>query len=103
MKRSLLLLLFCGGCMTAVKHGNIVEIDTTVFGMNVAASTGGTSTPAVQFGLIREKLLFLPTSTNRVYAPVFRTSGQINNNGRTLIFGGDDESSSGDSVAVTNK
>ena len=38
------------GCMTAIKHGDIVELDQTVFGFNVAASTGTTQMPAVQLG-----------------------------------------------------
>ena len=99
----LIALLALTGCVTAIKHGNIIEVDQTVFGFNVAASTGATEMPAVQFGLIRSKVLFVPTSTNKVYSPQFSTSGDINNNGRTLLFGGQDSSTSGESVVVTNR
>ncbi len=90
------------GCMTAIKHGDIVELDQTVFGFNVAASTGTTQMPAVQLGLIRSKILFVPTSTNKVYAPQFSTFGELNNNGRALLFGGQESSASGGAVLVTN-
>lgn len=98
-----ILLMSLAGCTTAIQRGNIIELDQTVFGFNVAASTGTTEMPAVQFGLIRSKVLFVPTSTNKVYSPQFSTSGEINNNGRTLIFGGQDSSFSGECVVVTNQ
>jgi len=98
-----LLLAVCTGCTTAIRHGNIIELDTTVFGFNIAAATGNSVSPAVQFGLIRQRALFVPTSTNKIYAPQFQTSGDLNNNGRTLFFGGQDATSTGECVQVTNK
>ena len=44
----------------------------------------------------------MPTSTNKVYAPQFSTFGELNNNGRALLFGGQESSASGGAVLVTN-
>lgn len=92
------------GCVTrAVQRGDCVEIDQTVFGFNLSASSAPNELPAVQFGLIRSKVVMLPTSTNKLNAPLYHTDGELNNNGRTLLFGGADSTTAGESVPVTNK
>lgn len=84
------------GCSTAIRHGDIVEVDSTVFGVNVAATTSASETPAVQLGLIRQRVLFIPTSTNGpVYGPKYSTSGQLNNTAPLMQFGGQDNSKVG--------
>jgi hypothetical protein len=90
------------GCIqTAIQHGNIVEYDNTVFGFNCTAINSTTASPAVQFGLIRSKLLYIPTQTNgSIASPNYGSTGNLNNNGKSLFFGGSDSTATGSNGTI---
>jgi hypothetical protein len=82
MKKLLLIVpiaLTLAGCETAVKNGDIVGIQSRVFGINIAASGAtSTATPAIQLGLISQTVWMIPASTNKMYSPPMAATLVVN-------------------------
>lgn len=76
------LALLSTGCVTAVKQGDIVGIQSRVVGLNLSAGTASSSvTPALQVGLISQTIWFIPASTNIMYSPPMAATLAASQNG----------------------
>ncbi len=65
-------LLALPACKTNLTQKQVMDT-TTIFGLEVAAASTGTMTPAIRFGLVRHKYFSNPTGTgtNEVHAAPF--------------------------------
>lgn len=71
------LALLCAGCVTAIKHGNIISVTERGFGVKVTATSTTTQTPEIWVGYFSSTFRMIPTSTNSIYSPNFADTIEI--------------------------
>ena len=75
------------GCTTAIKNGDIVAVKSRVFGISITTSDAGGSPPKIQIGLASTVVQMVPTSTNRLYAPRYADTMDMNTSGNPFHTG----------------
>lgn len=70
------------GCISAIKHGDIVSITERGFGVEVSAASSTTQTPTVRAGFFSTTVQIIPTSTNGISSPNFANTIAI---GQTAV------------------
>jgi hypothetical protein len=84
------------GCMTAIKHGDIVSITQAGVGIDVETASASSATPNVRLGFFRTTVNLVPTSTNGpVNVPNVANVAHVDQNGKTLVIGGHESLSTG--------
>lgn len=84
------------GCVTAIKHGNVVSITESGLGVKVSTANSSTQTPDVMLGFFRTQVTLLPTATNAVLnTPSVGATFKASQSAAPFNFGVDETIASG--------
>lgn len=91
------LCLIQSGCVTAIKHGNVVSITESGLGVKVSTANSSTQTPDVTLGFFRTQVTLLPTGTNGVppVAPNVAATFKASQSAAPFNFGVDETIAAG--------